>query len=289
MKKLLKILAAVVLVLIIAAAVVFWRIDQIAATAIERGGTYATGVETRVENVDLAIFGGKLDVAGLTMANPEGYPETGMLDSQRIAIAVKTGTLRSDRVVIPELRIEGMNVNLDREDGKYNLQVVADNIEKLGSGERDPDAPKPDTEQKYIVKKIVIRNVTGKVELLAGGSVPVKIDQIILEDVTGENAQGVVLHELFAQLVPAVMAGVLQNVGELPGDLKNLLFEDLAGAAGQFGEGAVNLITEAAPDLAEGLGEVLEGAGDKAKDTLEGIGEGIGDVLPGGNGGDDQQ
>lgn len=289
MKMLLKIVVALVLVVIIAAAVIYWRIDQIVAAAIERGGTYATGVETRVEGVDLAIFSGRLEVMGLNMANPEGYPETGMLDSKRLAVAVKTGSLRSKRVVIPELRIEGMTVNLDREDGKYNLQVIADNLEKLGSGERDPDAPKPESKQKYVVEKIIIRDVTGNVELLAGGSVPVNVDEIIIENVTDENAEGVLLHELFAQLLPAVMAGVLDNVGELPGALKDMLFEDLAGAAGQFGEGAVKLIEQAVPEMGEMVGDAMEGAGEKAGEAVEGIGEGIGDMLPGGDGGDGEQ
>lgn len=291
MKRLLKIVIAIVIVLVIAVAIVFWRIDQIAAAAIERGGTYAMGVQTKVDAADVALFGGRLEVSGLNIANPRGYSEASMLDSGLIAVAVKTGSLRSQRVVIPELRIENLDLKLERADGRYNLQVIADNLEKLGSGERDPDQPKPETKQKYVVEKIVIRNVTGSVELPVGDPLEIEIPEIVIENLTDENARGVVLHELIARIFPAIMAGVVNNVGDLPGELKKVMIQDLAGAASKFGDQAVEALKQAVPDMEGPIGDVLdnvrEGVGERAGEAIEGAGdrvrEGLEGLMPGGN------
>lgn len=294
MKLLLKIVVGLLIVVSVTVAIVLWRVDQIAAAAIERGGTYAMGVDTRVDGVDVAILGGRLEVLGLNIANPEGFSDAKLLDAGRLALAVETGTLRSDRVVVPEVRIEGLKIKLERDDdGTYNLQVVSKNLEKLGSGEREPREPKPESGKQYVVEKVVVRDVSGEVELPIGDPLTIEVDEIVLEDVTGDNARGVVLHELMARLFPAIMAGVLDKVDALPGEVGDLLARDLGKAANELGEDAKRLIREVAPGLGEPLDRIIDGAGDRAREAIEGAGdrvrEGLEGLLPGGReGGGDE-
>jgi len=72
-RKLLKLVAAVVLLVVIVAGIAWLYIDSIATTGIEEGATYALGVPTTVEDVSVSLLGGTVKIFGLTVANPEGF------------------------------------------------------------------------------------------------------------------------------------------------------------------------------------------------------------------------
>ncbi|MDX1682749.1 MAG: hypothetical protein R3336_06495, partial [Phycisphaeraceae bacterium] len=63
----------ILLALVLLVVGIFIYIDSIAATAVERGGTYALGVDTRLADADVGIFAGEVTLDGLTVDNPEGF------------------------------------------------------------------------------------------------------------------------------------------------------------------------------------------------------------------------
>ncbi|MEQ9616895.1 MAG: hypothetical protein RLN60_02550 [Phycisphaerales bacterium] len=82
--KALKIVAVLLVVFIIAivgiVVLVVSQVDTLAKHGIERGGTYAMGVETTVDSVDIGIFSGTFEMNGFRVANPEGYARPSFLD-----------------------------------------------------------------------------------------------------------------------------------------------------------------------------------------------------------------
>ena len=44
--------------------------DRLISRAIEEGGSYGTGVPTKVETVDAGLFSGKLELGGLSITDP---------------------------------------------------------------------------------------------------------------------------------------------------------------------------------------------------------------------------
>ena len=73
MKKLLKIGLVIVALLVIAAVIVYFSIDSIAKTAVEKGGTYAMGTPTTVDTVNVGLWSGQIGMNGLVIANPAGF------------------------------------------------------------------------------------------------------------------------------------------------------------------------------------------------------------------------
>ena len=69
--KRLVLLALGVVVLGFAAAWIF--LDPLVAKAIEKGATYAAGVETKVGSVDASPLSGRFGIQELSLANPAGF------------------------------------------------------------------------------------------------------------------------------------------------------------------------------------------------------------------------
>ncbi len=313
MKTIMKLILVLIVLVIVAAGVAIWQIDALAKTAIEEGGTYALGVDTTVDEVHIGLLRGEASLNGLGVANPAGYPaEHKLMNTGEFSVQVETGTLREDTVVIPAITLDGLEVHLDRNDGKYNVQVITDNLKKLGGEDEpseEPEEKKPG--KKFFVKKITIKNVTGHVELPTGVKIPINIKEITpFTNISSE--EGVPMSKLIGQLFPAIMGSVVSGVAELPGEVVNLLKSDLGGAAAALGGKATELLNQGfeagaeslkniTENLPEGAGQVIEdvqknvgdtlkditdgdkdsGNGEKKDDPLKKIGEGIGGLLGG--------
>src|SRR5690554_6816935 len=95
MKKILIGLLAVVLVVVIAVVVLVVvgvsQIDNLLKAGIERGGTYATGVSTTVDDVDVQLRKGTLDLSGLVLANPPGFDTPHFLALAETGMALNSG------------------------------------------------------------------------------------------------------------------------------------------------------------------------------------------------------
>ena len=85
-KTVLIILGAAVLML----AAVIWQVvanlDSIVAGAIEDVGTRTLKTEVTVSGVSIDLKGGKARIAGMTIANPEGYSNANLLEMEGIDI-----------------------------------------------------------------------------------------------------------------------------------------------------------------------------------------------------------
>ena len=125
-------LAIVVLVLLIlVVGAVFYvasNIDSLAETALEEGGTYAMGVPTQVDSVSVSLMGGTLGINGMTIANPEGFASENLMNFNEFGVGVETGSLFEDVIVVPEIKMDGLVVNLEkRKDGKSNVDIITEN------------------------------------------------------------------------------------------------------------------------------------------------------------------
>jgi hypothetical protein len=280
MKRLIKLVVGLVLLLIVGLVVALFYIDGIAKSAIEKGGTYALGVDTAVEGADVGIFSGELSLSGVKVDNPEGYAADHFMELGEGEMAVSLGTLRQDVVVVPRLILTDLDVALQRTPGGTNYGVILDSLKRFEATEPDPNA------KRYVIDELVISDIDVRLDLFGGaaglGGVDLPIDEIRLEDVgTAGRERGVVMGELVNIIVKSVMQVVLEEGGALiPADLQSQLQGKLAQLEDLDSLG-IELMSKFTGDLGalrDGLGEnLLRGEG------LEGAGEALGDLL----GGDD--
>ena len=238
--KLLRILllsvGGLILLLLIIAFAIFMYVDSLAKQGIERGGTYALGVTTRVQNVDIGLIRGRVEIEGLQVANPTGYtaPHFMRMENGRTEIALRT--LRQDVIRIPQLRLSDLELVLERKPGeKANYQVILDNLEKLKGPQKPEPSPEKPEGKKVIVDELILRNITVHVDMMRGegaigqavgqlARVTVPIEEIRLTEVgqtgSGVAGSGVTLGELAGIVVQAVLAAAVEKGGDiLPADL----------------------------------------------------------------------
>lgn len=264
-KKLLLGVAILVVLVIIGIVIAVSYIDSIAKSGIENATTTALGVKTTLGGIDIAILGGECEMDELKIANPPGYKSAHFFSMDHAEIAVKLGTLRQDKVVIPRLELEGLDINLEKQQGKSNYEVILDNLKKQQSTEPTPEEKKEG--KKYVIERLVIRNTTVHTTLFDTVPMPVVIPEIVLTDVGSDSDTGLLLDQLSGTVVEAVMGSVYSLAGsQLPPEIAGPLGESLQSLGG-IGEGGFKII--------EGLGQI----GDDPEKALDNIFKGAGKVL----------
>ena len=241
MKKVKLLAGLIVLFLVVLVGVVVFvamRIDSIAQSAVEQGSEYALGVDTSVGGVSVSLMSGKIGMTEYVVGNPEGFASDFLLSNGELNVEVETGSLFGDVVEIPLIELSGLTVNIDQEGLGTNIQKITEHLQSLG-GDDDEAAEEASEGVKVRVGRIVIRDLVANVQVLPiGGSLStfkVPIDELVFEDVTKENAQGVVISELLEELFPAILAAIVNKAGEL-GDVPLALLTDLSGNVGAMAE-----------------------------------------------------
>ena len=282
MKKLL-LLAAFglgLLVLVLGGALYFS--GSIARTAVERGGTFALGVPTTLESLDLGLFAGRLDLGNLTVANPAGFDQPSFLQLDEAAFEVSLESLSSNLVEAPLLSLNGLHLSLERKNGRTNYQPILERLQALQGPESAPepesDEPAPEGEQKqFVIHEVLITNVTAHLALIPQGGklteVKVTIPELRLQELGHGGAS---LPEIIGELTQALLAAVVEAGGQ---DLPLAMLTDLKAGLGSLeelsmdlGEGASSEIQRYGEELGGELGKQLgEGAGKELESQLKSL------------------
>lgn len=260
--------------------------DSIVKTAVEKGGTYAFGVPTKLADADVGLMSGKLGLDGLDVNNPTGYKSASFMTMGHGGIEVSLGTLRSEVVEVPRLEISDVQVNLEKAEGKANYQVILDNLKKLESGEKPASTEK--SEKKYVIKEVHVKNVKVHVDLLpVGGTLTqanITLDAVYLKDI-GTAGKGVPLSELASIIVKAVMSAIAdKGGGVIPADLLGDLQGKLAELKNldQLGVIATTSLEELKTKTLDNVKkDVEQKVDDVKKDVEKKIEEGLKGLIPG--------
>ncbi len=265
-------LGAVGCIVLLIAAVIFY-IDRIASEAIERGGTAALGLETRVGLVRLGLLSAELSLSDLTVANPEGFEAPYLLKLEKGELALGLSELRADPIVISRIVLSGIELNLERKRGRTNYGVL---LENLSRSEQEPSASKAQGEAGagLVIREVLIRDVTARGQLIPLRGERIKLEvsvpEIRVRDL-GSGEHGISMTQLAGALTKAILAGVAQQSASLPFELSGDLRRNLA-RLGKVRVEVPGVATSAAgrtvqsvKDAAEKAGELLKGLGNRLR------------------------
>ncbi len=279
MRRLIRWLAVLVLLAIVAALLLVVFADHAAKVAIEQGGTYALGTPTALDRASIGVTTGRFGLDGLTVRNPEGFkdPNFFFLKSGELDLSMKT--LLSDKIEADKLELDGLDVVLARNsDGKTNYDAILANLKKL-QGPEDPKGgakPKPsETPSKpgkqFLIHEVVISNISAHVDVPALGRTNVTVPMVRLSNVGSDQS----MSELIATITNAVLQAIVSSAGNiLPADfLKDLSSKlpNLSGVSIKVSEG----VKSALESLGKGAGDL----GKKAGDALKDVGKGLDDLI----------
>ncbi|MBX3383753.1 MAG: hypothetical protein KF864_09625 [Phycisphaeraceae bacterium] len=295
-------LIAVVLVVVLVVAGVFFaisRIDAIAKAAIERGGTHATGVQTTLDSAKVGLRAGTFEMSGLRIANPAGFKTEKFFTLGSGGVSVSYDSLQQPVVVLPTLKLSDLTVNLERNEGKTNYKVLLDNLGRTSSGSQPSKPPAAGGEEKkFVVNELEITNVNVRVDMIGLGSVSpavnVPIERIRLTNVGkgqgGVADSGVTMGQLSGIVIQAVLGAAVDAGGgiipdDILGDLKGQLTSldglknvgvEFVGKAGE----AARQLQSAGQNIRSTVDDATNKAKDAADELKKGV-EGIRGLIPG--------
>jgi uncharacterized protein involved in outer membrane biogenesis len=279
MKLVLKLAVLVIAVLVIALGVVVYYLDAIAKTAVERGATFALGVQTTLASADVAVLMSYFKMNGLIVANPEGFESDHFLQLGEGYVDVSVGSLRQDTVELPTLTLTTINMTLEKKGGQSNYKAILDNLKRFESGEGED---KKKAGKKFNIQELVISDVNVEIDLFGAGGdlnrVRVPIEEIRLTNV---GTAGADMSEVTNVIIKAIMAAVMANAADLPAELVNDLGGQLKGLESladmgiqqsfDFGTQMEEAAAKAVDDAAKGVEKSVDDA----------VKKGLGDLLGG--------
>ena len=278
MKRLIRVFFALVLVVVIALVAAFVWIDRLAKAGIEHGTSYALGVQTSLEEIDIEVLAGKCSLSRLQVANPGGFDSPHFLTLDSGEVEVSLGSLRQDTVEVSRLGLSGIDVNLERKGGEKNYQVILDNVGRFESAEETEEAEKGEG-KKFVIREVDIRDVTVHIDLVpVGGELTkfeVEVPEIQLHDLGSDGEQGMPITEVTGVLLKAILQSAIENgKGVIPLDFASDLTTTLSGlkSIGDFGLDFTGQVGDVGKDVGEAVKKVGEGAGEVLK--------GFGGFLP---------
>jgi hypothetical protein len=281
MKRPLRLVIGLVLVLALGGTVATLFVDSLVEKAVERGGTHALGVETRLEGASIGLLSGQFGLDGLAIANPPGFerPDFFALRGARLELPMKR--LLEARVVISALELEGIVLDLERNPQGTNYGVILDNLSRFESGAGgEGGAPEAgeDGGKTYVLQRLVIRDVRAHVNLVPRGGDLTRLDLTVPEIVVEDLASDMTLPQLCALVVKVVIRAAIQaGQGVVPGEL----LADLRGRMDGLSDVAHQRLGAELEELEGGLREQAKKLGPEAEKALERAGDELGEALDG--------
>jgi len=248
MKKLIiRIAVALVVLVVIALAVVFFSLNSIVKKGVETVGPKLTKVEMRLGGVNLSPLSGNGRLSDLFVGNPEGYHTASAIKVGDINVGLQVGSVLSDTLVVEGVNIQAPEITLEGSLSGNNLSKILDNLNAAAGEEKPAKTEKPEptvkkSEKKFFVKDVLVKGgqIHVSITALAGKTATLPLPELHLQNI-GSRENGVTAAELSKQILTPLLASVTKAVGE------NLA--DLGKNAQDLGKGAVNDVDKAAKGL----------------------------------------
>lgn len=289
-RTLFKVIILLVLLLVVGVGVGIYYIDSIAKIGIEKGASYALGVDTSVENVGISLLDGTMTIENMTLDNPKGFsfktPHLIQLD--RFDLGLQSSTLLKETIQIRQFKIDGLDINIEEGKTGNNFSKVLEYVkEKFKSdkapGEEDKEKKEEKGKKKVKLDKIEIYNLVAHFHFSESlgklGKIDVPIDELILENISSDGPHGDTVSQLSQKLLPIILAAIMEKAKDFPGIPPDLLKDiniDIADVGKVIGGDTEKLIQE----IGGAAGKILQNLGDGDGDgEITDILKDIGNIL----------
>ena len=252
MKKLIiRLLIALVVVVILAVLAVGLFLDGAIKRGVETLGPKLTKVDIKLASVSLSLFSGAGTVKGLVIGNPEGYKTPSAISVGTATLALKPGSLLSDKIIIKSINVQGPEITFETDLRHNNLSKLLANVqEAMGGGTTEPAKPQaPAQKEAKPARKLQVDEfiITGgkinvSVSVLGGQAVTIPLPDIRLQDL-GTGPEGITAAELTKKVLVAIEKSAVTAS---------------ASAATGLGKGVVDLGSNSLQKVTKGIGGLFK-------------------------------
>jgi uncharacterized protein involved in outer membrane biogenesis len=259
MKKFIAWLFIVLLVLLIVVVVgAKFFLDSAVKRAVETIGPRVTKVDVKLDSVRLSLLSGSGKLEGLVLGNPAGFKTPSSISIGSVSVALKPGSLLSDKIVIKSIVLEAPQITYEQGLHGNNLGQIRDNL----AGPAAPNIPEPSKAaqpaqaeaakagRKLEVDEVVITGARLHVSVtaLGGRSATGSLPDIHLPAL-GTGPEGITAAELTKQVLQAVLDSSLTKATDIASDLAKGAIYVGREAAQETATNAVDKVTKGLNDL----------------------------------------
>jgi uncharacterized protein involved in outer membrane biogenesis len=208
MKKLILILAGVVVLVVVAAVVgVGLFLDEAIKKGVETYAPQYTQTPVKIDAVALSALSGSGSIKGFVMGNPAGYKTPYAMQVGSASLAVKPASLFPGKVIFHSIVIQNPEINFEGDLAGNNLNTILKNVQAASAGTASStNAPASSgTTKKLQVDEFVLTG--GKVQLstslLGGRATMVQLPDIRLSGL-GTGPDGITGAELTQRAIRAI-------------------------------------------------------------------------------------
>jgi hypothetical protein len=234
MKKwILRIVIIVVALLVLGVVVAALFMGSIVKKGVETAGPQITKTDMKLESASVSILSGAGSINNFMLGNPQGYQTPQAIKVGKVDLAVRPGSIFSDKVEIRHVRVRSPDITFETQGVNFmanNLNTILQNVQAVAgtstSPGQEPGQP-AGASKKLQVNEFLITGAMVNISssLLGGKSATVVLPDIRLENL-GTGPEGITAAELtrvvLAQLVPAAMeaaqkaiSGISEQASEL--------------------------------------------------------------------------
>lgn len=231
MKKIIvRILIGILVLLLIGVLIFKLYGNRLVRTAIIFGTEKALQVDVRLENIDLRVVGGKVDLKNMEIDNPEGYTHPTFLKMGRAYMDLGVLSLMSDTVEIEKVQLDEMHLVIEQKGKTNNLKEILNNLPQSEPTEAESEPVEEGTGKNVRITVLEINTVEVKAKLLPipgqADTVTLRIKPIRLENLgTDEKID---MAGVTAKILKAISKGIAeQGADVLPTDMIGSIGEEL--------------------------------------------------------------
>lgn len=151
-RKVLIAIGGVVLVLVVFIWQVVANLDSIVAKVVEDVGSEVLKTEVKVSGMAISLKEGKVGIAGLTVANPEGWSSAKVLEMEGIEVTLDIASLNQDVLVIKSIRVlQPLIVFESNAAGGSNMQTLLDNMNSESAESSTSEGETSESEEMLLI------------------------------------------------------------------------------------------------------------------------------------------
>lgn len=217
---------AAALMLLVLALVTF--VDMAVESGVERAAEAALEVDAELGNATLGTLSGRMGLDTLAIDNPPGFAAPSFLALARAEVDLAWTALVRDRVVVPELVLESLELDLERNGERSNYAALLEHLETRAGGEGDA--------KRFVVGRVLVHDLRVRIRSAtaeeAASDVTLTLSRVVMRDPYGAGAA-----RSLPQHVSAIVRGLLEAVLRTrPEDVPATLLADLEARLDEFQE-----------------------------------------------------
>ncbi len=221
--------------------------DLFIPVAVSNIGSFALGTEVKLKKFSSSLTG-KVDIQGLTVANPAGYHNPYAFSLEHVYVDLSIPSLLTDEIVVNEILVTGMQIDLEAKLNRTNLGELQKNVERLipaqsGKAPEEESDPVDEKAQKQLVigKLNINNNLISFSNAALHFSAKIPLVPISMTDVGKGQSIGETVNDIFAKIITSVfdacsgagsaIGNSLKDAGAVIGDSAKDIGKGVSGAA----------------------------------------------------------